>query len=27
MYVGSKCVVNDSLRNMFYEYIANMGVK
>jgi hypothetical protein len=27
MYVGSKCVVNDELRNTFYEYMANMGVK
>jgi hypothetical protein len=27
MYVGSKCVVNDKLRNTFYEYLANLGVK
>ena len=27
MYVGSKCVVNDELRNTFFEYLANMGVK
>jgi hypothetical protein len=27
MYVDSKCVVNDKLRNTFYEYLANMGVK
>ena len=27
MYVGSKCVVNDKLRNTYYEYLANLGVK
>ena len=27
MYVDSKCVVNDKLRNTVYEYMANMGVK
>jgi hypothetical protein len=27
MYVDSKCVVNDKLRNVVYEYLANMGVK
>jgi hypothetical protein len=27
MYVDSKCVVNDKLRNIVYEYLANMGVK
>ena len=27
MYVDSKCVVNDKLRNTYYEYLANMGVK
>ena len=27
MYVDSKCVVNDKLRNTLYEYMANMGVK
>ena len=27
MYVDSKCVVNDKLRNTIYEYMANMGVK
>ncbi len=26
MYVGSKCNVNDTTRNMFYEYLANLGV-
>ncbi len=27
MYVDSKCVIYDTLRNMYYEYLANMGVK
>ena len=27
MYVDSKCVINDTLRNTYYEYLANMGVK
>ena len=27
MYVDSKCVVNDTIRNTYYEYLANLGVK
>ena len=27
MYVDSKCVVDDKLRNTFYEYLANLRVK
>ena len=27
MYVGSKYIVNYKLRNTFYEYLANLGVK
>jgi hypothetical protein len=26
MYVDSKCVVNDTIRNTYYEYLANLGV-
>ena len=27
MYVASDCVVNDTLRNRYYNYLSNMGVK
>ena len=27
MYVDSKCIVHDNIRNNYYEYLANMGVK
>jgi hypothetical protein len=27
MYVDSNCVVNDTLRNTYYNYLSNMGVK
>ena len=27
MYVDSKCIISDELRNTYYEYLANMGVK
>jgi hypothetical protein len=27
MYVASDCVVNDTLRNTYYNYLSNMGVK
>jgi hypothetical protein len=27
MYVNSKCRIDDKHRNIFYEYLANMGVK
>jgi hypothetical protein len=27
MYVSSKCRIDDNIRNTYYEYLANMGVK
>jgi hypothetical protein len=27
MYVDSKCIVHDNIRNTYYEYLANLGVK